>query len=133
MSTELTQSAKKTLEFQEMGQVLRAAEQARRTSFAFLIPIVITLLGLTFSKGLSFPACAFAVIGIGYTLYSSLLNWRYSRTIVDAKERLLILQKIIGISVYPDSFSTGRDERIFYSLAYYLVLFVFFIALLYCL
>ena len=115
MSTELTQSAQKTLEFQEIGQVLRAAEQARRTAIAIFMPMLIALFGLFFSLNQPSDQNAyFCLAGLTLTCMSLFTFVLCTKTITHARKRLHALQDAIGVSVYSVPSRAGVGERLLY-------------------
>ena len=132
MSPELTQSAQKTLEFQELGQVLRAADQARRTAVTIFAPALIALLGFMYSQNIPSDTLAYLnIMGLMLTFMFYFLFIRYTRTIKYAKERLLVLQGTIGVNVYTSSAYVGFGEQKLHMLVYTLAGTIFFINSIY--
>ena len=79
MSTESTQHTQKALEYQEAGNALRAAEQARRTAITFFGVTTIGLLGFIYSRKVPADTCAYlSLAGILLSLMSYSLLKRYT-------------------------------------------------------
>ena len=116
----------KVLEYQEAGRALRSAEQARRTAITFFGISTIALLSFIYSRTVPADTCAYlSIAGTLLSLMSFILFMKYTKAIKIIREQLLMLQDVIGGSVYSDSALAGSGERDFYMFIYALVGIVF--------
>ncbi len=132
MSTESAQHTQRVLEYQEAGNALRAAEQARRTAITFIGVSTVGLLGFIYSRDLPADTCAYLSLAGALLSFMSYFLFRgYTNIIEYTKEQLLTLQVVIGASVYSGSIHAGLSERNFYRFIYALVCAVFIVTSIY--
>ena len=122
MVSESKQRTQKVIEYQEAGSVLRATENARRTTVFFCGVMLPGFLGYIFSRAVPVDVCAYlSIVSSIVSLVSFRLCMKYTKDIKLTSKKLLALQDAIGGSVYSGSTLTGLSERNFYILIYALV------------
>ena len=117
MNAQSTQPTKKTLEYQEAGLALRAAEQARRTAITIFGTLELAVFGFLFAEKVNpFTLTYMSLVGLIVAAVSYLLLIQNNKTIKVLRDRLCVLQSEVTARVYSDSTDTGLWERRFYKL-----------------